>query len=227
MSRTPCYPDGGARHEETRLSSKLSTGVVDDIWLQFSDCVLLQEELSWLKEVHGIDGLGSVKLFGSLFVPTSVWLNRFRFRPWTGVFVDAQFLSNTESAMRGAQSVLKIFEENNISPLIESPTRKDADLERAVNFLQDAQKTRSTSVAKKSNETKLILVSSINITEKKHPVVVLLRNELRLCDNPLMTYAASLGCPVIPLYVWSPNDDDPWSLKNTACAVWCKIVEAP
>jgi len=219
---TPCYPDGGARHEErTRLSSKLSTGVVDDIWLQFSsDCFLLQEELLWLKEAHGIDGLGPVKLFGSLFVPTSVWLNRFRFRPWTGVFVDAQFLSSTESAMRGAQSVFKIFEKNNISPLIESPIRKETDLTRAINFLRDAQKTRSTGAAKKSNETKSILVSSINITEKKHPVVVLLRNELRLCDNPLMTYAASLDCPVIPLYVWSPTDYDPWSLKDTACAVW-------
>ena len=48
---TPCYPDISARKiERQRLSCKLSTGVVDDIWLQFSsDSKLMREELLWLK----------------------------------------------------------------------------------------------------------------------------------------------------------------------------------
>ena len=64
-------------------------------------------------------------------------------------------------------------------------------------------------------------LKKISIVEKEtNPVIVLLRNELRLCDNPLLSYAASLQRPVCPLYVWAPEKNNKWSLENTACGIW-------
>ena len=229
---TPCYPDANARSlERERLSQKLSTGVVDDIWLQFSSNVsLLHDELVWLREKHGIDGRnGPVKLFGSMFVPTPVWLNRFRFRPWNGVFVDANFLSNVESAQQGAKSILKVYRAMNVSPLIESPSLKDIDIIRANDFLHSImnnindKNTTATKLFKKmkNEERKPIDTGDISIVEHEtNPVVVLLRNELRLHDNPLLSYAASLRRPVCLLYVWAPEKNNKWSLENTACGIW-------
>lgn len=208
-----------------------STGVVDDIWLQFSSNVsLLHDELVWLREKHGIDGRnGPVKLFGSMFVPTPVWLNRFRFRPWNGVFVDANFLSNVESAQQGAKSILKVYRAMNVSPLIESPSLKDIDIIRANDFLHsimnninDKNRTATKLFEKmKNEERKPIDTGDISIVEHEtNPVVVLLRNELRLHDNPLLSYAASLRRPVCLLYVWAPEKNNKWSLENTACGIW-------
>ena len=219
---TPCYPEGKKREEErARLSSKLSTGIVNDIWLQFSNnCSLLREELLWLKQTHGIDGTGTVKLYGSIFVPTKIWLNRFRFSPWTGVFVDTKFLSNVECAMQGAQSVLDIYNEMNVSPLIESPIRKDTDLLGAKEFLQRGNGIQPNAVAKKDIEKAALTPGDSDSSATKKPVVMLLRNELRLRDNPLMVQAASLDCPVIPLYIWSRQSKNRWTLEDSACAIW-------
>jgi len=37
------------------------------------------------------------------------------------------------------------------------------------------------------------------------------RNDLRLIDNPALRAACHTGSPVIPLFIWSPDDDAPWS----------------
>ena len=58
------------------------------------------------------------------------------------------------------------------------------------------------------------------MTKSKLPIVVLLRNELRLRDNPLLAHAASSGSPVVPLYVWQSEQSNCWGLGQTAAAVW-------
>lgn len=42
------------------------------------------------------------------------------------------------------------------------------------------------------------------------PVLVWFRNDLRLADNPALEAALRSGGPVIPVYVWSPDEEAPW-----------------
>lgn len=43
------------------------------------------------------------------------------------------------------------------------------------------------------------------------PVIVWFRNDLRLADNPALSEAVESGAPVLPVFVWSPEDDGTWA----------------
>jgi deoxyribodipyrimidine photo-lyase len=42
------------------------------------------------------------------------------------------------------------------------------------------------------------------------PVVLWFRRDLRLADNPALLAAAESGAPIVPAFVWSPDDDGAW-----------------
>lgn len=42
------------------------------------------------------------------------------------------------------------------------------------------------------------------------PVIVWFRQDLRIKDNPALNAAAESGAPVIPLFVWSPEEEGDW-----------------
>jgi deoxyribodipyrimidine photo-lyase len=44
----------------------------------------------------------------------------------------------------------------------------------------------------------------------KHPVLVWFRLDLRLRDNPALLAAIAVGAPVIPVFVWAPEEEEPW-----------------
>lgn len=43
--------------------------------------------------------------------------------------------------------------------------------------------------------------------EQQAAIIVWLRRDLRLADNPALYHAASSGSPVVPLYIWSPDEE--------------------
>jgi len=43
------------------------------------------------------------------------------------------------------------------------------------------------------------------------PVIVWFRLDLRLADNPAFSAAIESGCPIIPLYIWSPEEGGKWT----------------
>ena len=45
----------------------------------------------------------------------------------------------------------------------------------------------------------------------ENPALVWFGPDLRLTDNPALHRAVALGCPVIPVFVWAPEEDAPWS----------------
>lgn len=51
------------------------------------------------------------------------------------------------------------------------------------------------------------------------PVIVWFRLDLRLADNPALTSAIESDCPVIPLYIWSPEEDGKWT-PGSASRYW-------
>jgi deoxyribodipyrimidine photo-lyase len=42
------------------------------------------------------------------------------------------------------------------------------------------------------------------------PTLVWFRLDLRLTDNPALLAAVDRGKPVIPVFIWSPDDEKPW-----------------
>jgi len=42
------------------------------------------------------------------------------------------------------------------------------------------------------------------------PVLLWFRLDLRLRDNPALRAAAATGAPVIPVYIWAPEEEEPW-----------------
>ncbi len=45
----------------------------------------------------------------------------------------------------------------------------------------------------------------------RDPLLVWFRLDLRLDDNPALTRAAETGRPLIPVFIWSPDDEKPWA----------------
>ncbi len=51
------------------------------------------------------------------------------------------------------------------------------------------------------------------------PSIVWFRQDLRLDDNPAVNAAIERGGPVIPLFIWAPDDETPWQ-PGAASRVW-------
>ncbi len=43
------------------------------------------------------------------------------------------------------------------------------------------------------------------------PTIVWFRSDLRLADNPALTAAIERGHPVIPVFIWAPDEEAPWA----------------
>ncbi|XP_061578642.1 deoxyribodipyrimidine photo-lyase [Cololabis saira] len=68
------------------------------------------------------------------------------------------------------------------------------------------------------------------------PVLLWFRKDLRLCDNPALTGSLQLGAPVIPVFIWSPEEEEGPGVTvamGGACKYWlhqalscfCKSLE--
>ncbi len=45
---------------------------------------------------------------------------------------------------------------------------------------------------------------------QKAPIIVWIRRDLRIGDNPALHAASQQECPVIPVFIWSPEESGPW-----------------
>ncbi|XP_028306298.1 uncharacterized protein LOC114465469 [Gouania willdenowi] len=55
------------------------------------------------------------------------------------------------------------------------------------------------------------------------PVLLWIRRDLRLCDNPALIGCLELGAPVIPVFIWSPEEEEgpgPTVAVGGACKFW-------
>jgi deoxyribodipyrimidine photo-lyase len=51
--------------------------------------------------------------------------------------------------------------------------------------------------------------TGVNQLEPSH-VILWFRLDLRLKDNPALLAAAALKAPVVPVFIWAPEEEDPW-----------------
>ena len=111
--------------ERERLQEKLSSKLTKSIWLQFgTDIKLLEKEINFLKESilnNSSDSKDkSVKIFGSLLIPSREFISRFKFRPWKGVFISENYLNSFDNFFAFTHELIEIYLDNNICPVIET-----------------------------------------------------------------------------------------------------------
>ncbi len=52
----------------------------------------------------------------------------------------------------------------------------------------------------------------------KAPIIVWIRRDLRVSDNPALFNASKQECPVIPVFIWSPDEEGDW--PNGSASNW-------
>jgi len=109
--------------ERDRLIRKLKSNCVRSIWLQFgSDLSLLEESIEWMNSLrNSVQIQVPDRIIGSLFIPTKSLLSSLRFRPWRGLCLSSEFLTNLETAQEIVQKMALIYSQAGIELLLEAP----------------------------------------------------------------------------------------------------------
>ncbi|WP_413677648.1 hypothetical protein [Prochlorococcus sp. MIT 0916] len=127
--------------EIKRLEKKLQSGNVSSIWIQFgTDYKLLESRIKILENLidsifNNTSKLSNINLFGSIFIPSTQFLARFKFRPWKGVYCSSEFLESVDVAYYLVEKLLKIYKKYNICPIIETNIYSDNNLESLKNIM--------------------------------------------------------------------------------------------
>ena len=121
--------------ERVRLDRKLSTGLINSIWFQYgTDIKVLQNEVTYLKNAVKYE---KIKLFGSLLIPSKQFITRFKFRPWKGVHISEKFLGSIDYYYDFTRDLVQFYEDNNITPLIETDFVTSEKLNTVYSFIRD------------------------------------------------------------------------------------------
>ncbi len=104
--------------ERDRYEKKISSGLINSVWLQFgTDINLLEREVNYLKKYEKYEKLN---LFGSLLIPSKQFVSRFKFRPWKGVYISENYLYSIEEFYSFTRDLVCFYIENDITPVIET-----------------------------------------------------------------------------------------------------------
>ena len=120
--------------ERERLQRKISSGLINSIWLQFgTDVQVLQNEVTYLKKIAQYKKLN---LFGSLLIPSKQFIARFKFRPWKGVYVAEKYLNSLADFYVFTRDLISLYEKNNITPVIETDFSTSEKLDSVYSFFR-------------------------------------------------------------------------------------------
>ena len=121
--------------ERERLERKISSGLLNSIWLQFgTDIKVLQSEVDYLKENEQYEKLN---LFGSLLIPSKQFIARFKFRPWKGVYISDKFLYSLDEFFSFTRDLVRFYKKNNITPIIETDFSSSEKLDFIYSFFRE------------------------------------------------------------------------------------------
>ena len=62
----------------------------------------------------------SVRIYGSLLIPSREFISRFKFRPWKGVYISNKYLNSLDDFYAFTHDLIEIYLDNNIYPIIET-----------------------------------------------------------------------------------------------------------
>ena len=108
-----------SNHEErSRYEEKISSGLINSIWLQFgTDINLLRVEINYLKKINKGK---NINFFGSLLIPSKQFISRFKFRPWKEVYISPEYLNSLENFCFFTKDLISFYKDNNICPVVET-----------------------------------------------------------------------------------------------------------
>ena len=141
VAYNPYLPEVFSVDELIRLESKLCSGLVGSIWLQFgTDYTLLDKKVITLKTIlnsyHKANpNTFKIKLYGSILIPTKLFNARFKFRPWKGVYCSDSFLNSLDYANEIIYKILTIYKLYGIRPVIETDTYSEKNLSSIKRFI--------------------------------------------------------------------------------------------
>tara|TARA_B100000287_G_C20597078_1_gene766545 strand:+ start:642 stop:1430 length:789 start_codon:yes stop_codon:yes gene_type:complete len=102
--------------ERERFEKKISTGLINSIWIQFgTDIKLLEKEFNFIQKYNN-----NFKFYGSLLIPSKQFIARFKFRPWSGVHIANEYLDSLDNFYSYTKELIKFYLDNNIIPVIET-----------------------------------------------------------------------------------------------------------
>ena len=109
------------------------------LWLQLgSNVQQLEHELQFLKQTCGDQPM----LQGSVFLPNNSLLSQMSSRPWSGVYLDDNYLSSVQSAEAITVQVLRLYMSFGVVPLFESRIETTQQYNQAVRLLNEAHAER-------------------------------------------------------------------------------------
>ena len=104
--------------ERERYEKKISTGLINSVWIQFgTDIKLLEREVNF---IQNYDNNKNLKLYGSLLIPSKQFIARFKFRPWSGVHIANEYLYSLDNFYSYTKDLINFYLDNNIIPVIET-----------------------------------------------------------------------------------------------------------
>ena len=90
--------------------------------------------MTYLKKVVNEEKLN---LFGSLFIPSKQFIARFKFRPWKEVYISEKYLFALDNFFDFTSELVSFYENNNITPVIESDFSSSEKLDSVYSFLEN------------------------------------------------------------------------------------------
>ena len=121
--------------ERERLDRKLSSGLINSIWFQYgTDIKVLQNEVNYLKKVSKNE---EINLFGSLLIPSKLFISRFKFRPWKGVYISEKCLYSLDDFYDFTKDLVCFYKNNNITPVIETDFATSEKLDYVNSFFRN------------------------------------------------------------------------------------------
>ncbi len=120
--------------ERERYEKKISSGLVNSVWLQYgTDIKLLEHEFNYLKKfnIHR-----NIKYYGSLLIPSKQFLARFKFRPWKEVYISKDYLSSLDYFYDFTRDLISFYDHYNITPVIETDASSKEKLEVILTLLK-------------------------------------------------------------------------------------------
>jgi len=121
--------------ERERIDKKISSGLINSIWFQYgTDIKVLQNEVIYLRKEAKYE---KINLFGSLLIPSKQFIARFKFRPWKGVHISEKFLYSLDDFYDFTRDLVRFYENNNITPVIETEFSSSEKLDSVYSFFKN------------------------------------------------------------------------------------------
>ena len=70
-------------------------------------------------------------------IPSRVFISRFKYRPWKGVFISEKYLNSLDNFYAFTNDLIKVYLDNNVCPVIET---EFSSIEK-LNYIQTLFKT--------------------------------------------------------------------------------------